>query len=460
MMVHRLSRCWAMAWFWGGGGIGALLAQQVAPESRAFVTVDAPAEAYVSQPVEVVITLGYDAEWFAAHAVSLFRQQLDVPFHVEVPWLQAAPERAVTFLPVADEAQRQQVAIGDRMVAGLKLAVVERDGRSFQRVAVRARWLPLVDGVSQIAPVRLRFAYANEFREHLLRGREPIDQQLQDVRSQALELRVLPLPKDAPMGFGGAVGDFRVEATSGGEEVCVGDVFQVEVTIVGDGNRERFAALQPPALDGFHVQGVREVRVDGARRFVLDVLALRPQVTEMPGVPFVAFSPTKQQFVTSHSTSVPVRVLPQREGVALAKNIQQLIDEDAAKQVKGMPGWVFRWGFIALTVVGLLLYRRGQSSKGRRQLSDAVQQLRLTFTKDQDADRTADAFERVMTVLAGVERFVVPAVWNGLTARGLAPEGLKQLQSLHAELDAARFGGPPPPAEAVMAVVDTVVAAS
>ncbi|MFT4511947.1 MAG: hypothetical protein ACI91B_000631, partial [Planctomycetota bacterium] len=76
------------------------------------------------------------------------------------------------------------------------------------------------------------------------------------------------------------------------------------------------------------------------------------------------------------------------------------------------------------------------------------------------ADRTADAFEKVMTKLAGGGRFSAPSVWQDLKARGVAPEGLKQLQAVHAQLDAARFGGPMPAAELVMGPVDTLVAAS
>jgi hypothetical protein len=208
------------------------------------------------------------------------------------------------------------------------------------------------------------------------------------------------------------------------------------------------------------VQGVVERRGQGGRQFVLDVVALRPGVTEMPGVPFVAFSPAQQQFVTITSGSVPVRVLPQRDGVALAKNVQQLVDADAAAQRQGIPEWVYRWGFIALLLLGLGLLRLGRLKRGRRALGDAVHELRLALTQGHDPDRTADAYERVLAVVAGGGGFAVPSVWQDLSARGLAPDGLQLLQGLHAELDAARFGGPAPAADAVMAAVDTLVAAS
>lgn len=437
--------------------LAALPAQQ---EARVVVEVSANSQAYASQPLEVVIVVGYDAAWFEQHGVSLFRQQVDVPFHLDVPWLLASPDQVVSVEPCVAELAIARVAVGDRIVAGKRLLQVQRDGRSFEQIELRCRWLPLVDGVHQIEPVTVHFAYANEFREHLLRGREPVDQQEQRVLSAGSQLTVLPIPVDSPPDWTGAVGQFAIAATSGGEQVHVGEVFQVEVTIIGEGNLERFAAIKPPLLDGFHVQGVVERSVDGARRFVIDVLALRPGLTEMPGVPFAVFAPLAGQFATLQSEPVPVRVMPQRVDVALAKNVQELIDADAASQETGMSSSVVRWVFIALMVFGLLLHRRGRTRNGKRALQDAVHDLRMATAVGEDPERRADAFERVMTLLAGGGPFSSPGIWKDLEARGVAAEGLAQLRALHAELDAARFGGPVPEVEAVMGPVETVVAAS
>tara|TARA_R110002072_G_scaffold87129_8_gene196758 strand:+ start:24705 stop:26096 length:1392 start_codon:yes stop_codon:yes gene_type:complete len=448
---------WTSAAFVAVALLAGVCAQE---EARVFIEVDCPSEVYQSQPIEVVITLGYDDVWFEEHGVSLFRQHVDVPFHVDVPWVLAAPERAVTFVMATDANNHARVAVGDRILDGRRLTPEDRDGRSFARVELRCRWLPLSSGNSTVAPVRVRFAYANEFRDNLLRGREPVDQQQVSVSSVARQLQVQPLPNDAPPEWSGAVGEFELEATSRGEQVHVGESFQVEVTIRGDGNHERFAALRPPTLDGFHVQGVVERRIEGARRFVLDVLALRKGVSEMPGVSFVSFSPAAKAFITTTTATVPVKVLPQREGVALTPPIQELVDKDLAKQDQGVSTSVYRWGFVALAILGLVLQRRSLSRKGHRALQDAVHQLRLALTKPGDADRTADAFEAVMAKLAGGGRFSAPSVWKDLQARGVAAEGLKQLQAVHAELDAARFGGPMPSAVSVMGPVDTLVAAS
>lgn len=427
--------------------------------SRVFVEVLSSPEAYESQPVDVVIRIGYDAAWFEEHGVALIRQEVDVPFHLMVPWLLASPGRDVRLVPFEGEFGMARVPVGDQVVAGVRQLQTTREGRTFEQVEVRCRWLPLATGTQEVAPVSVRFAYANQFREHLLRGREPVDRQEQRVASARGELRVLAIPSDAPPGWSGAVGEFAVDALSGGEQVHVGGQFVVEVTIHGDGNLGQFPAIKPPSIDGFYVQGVVEEKVEGARKFILDVLALRPGVTSMPGVSIVTFSPAQGRYVTTVSDSVPVRVIPRPDGLALSKRIQQLVDEDAASQQTGAPDWIFRWGFIVLMLLGLWVHRYGRTRNSRRSVGDAVHALRVATAVGSDPERVASAYERVISQVAGGGGFSTPGVWQDLEARGVAKEGLDQLRSLHAELDAARFGGPLPDAGAVMDAVETLVAA-
>jgi len=440
-----------------GVSLVALLAQE---EDRVFVEVLYPESAYLSQPVEVVVTLGYDEAWFAEHGVALFRQQVDAPFHVAIPWALPDAEHTVVFVAPKEESGLMRVAVGDRIVSAVRLPPSERAGRTFTLLRLRCRWLPLAAGISSIAPVRVRFAYADEFRDNLLRGREPVDQKQIEVVSAAGRLEVATLPGDAPAAWHGAVGDYSVDATSGGERIHVGESFQVEVTIQGDGNYEQFSTLRPPSIDGFHVLGVVERRLLGSRLFILDVLALRPGLNEMPGISFVAFSPTAKQYVTTKSASVPVTVLAQREDVAVSQQIQELIDEDRASRDSDDARSPLRWAFVVLAVLGLVLQRRHVQRKGNRSIANAVEQLRLALSQDADPDNVATAFEVVMVRVAGGGAFSAPGVWQDLQARGVAPEGLRQLQSLHAQLDAARFGGPVPKLNAVMGPVETLVSSS
>ena len=54
----------------------------------------------------------------------------------------------------------------------------------------------------------------------------------------------------------------------------------------------------------------------------------------------------------------------------------------------------------------------------------------------------------------------MPGTWDRLRNRGVAPDGLDELQRLHELLDAARFGGPLPEAERIMAPAETLATAA
>ena len=60
--------------------------------ARAFVEVEtARSTAFVGEVVRVQVRIGFDAVWFAEHAVPLFRREMDVPLSLHLPWLEALP---------------------------------------------------------------------------------------------------------------------------------------------------------------------------------------------------------------------------------------------------------------------------------------------------------------------------------------------------------------------------------
>lgn len=425
--------------------------------ARCYVVVNAPEQAFVQEPVAVRVTIGWDRAWFDKFGVTMIRQKTDAPVHVDVPWLRAAPERAVTFGPTPSDALTATVAVGDRMIEAVVLGDEVRDGRTFARVQLGCRWLPLTAGRQAIDPVRVRYAYATEFRDHLLRGREPMDRKDADVRSEARQLSVRRLVGEAPADYTGAVGDFDVEVTSGGQQVHVGDTFQIEMFVRGDGNLERFRKPQRAPLDGFHVQGVVERERDGGRVFQFDVVALREGMTGLEGLSLVSYSPETESFVRLGGDAVPVRVLPRREGVELPESVEELIREDALARSSGS-AW-YRWVFVGLAVGGLVLHRFGQGRRRRRRLDSVMNELRAALGGE-DAARSASAFEALLARVGGGETFAAPIVWESLQKRGVAPEGVLRLKELHAALDQARFGGPMPDAADVLAAAETLYVAA
>ena len=62
--------------------------------------------------------------------------------------------------------------------------------------------------------------------------------------------------------------------------------------------------------------------------------------------------------------------------------------------------------------------------------------------------------------VGGGETFASPVSWDSLVERGVARQGVARLKDLHAALDQARFGGPPPDAGDVLAAAETLSAAA
>lgn len=427
---------------------------------RAFLEIDGlGAPLYEQQPRTVIVRVGYDAEFFAVAGVPMFRQRFDVPFHLNVPWLRAADDRAVTWLPAADGVE---VPVGDRAVRAARAGTRDVGGRAFDVLELRCRWLPLVAGTSAVAPVELRYAFATEWIDSLVAGRQPVDRQDARVASSAGELTVRPLPAPRPAGFFGAVGAFAVAARAATDRVRVGERFDVELRVTGDGNLERFPPPPPPALPGFHVQGVAERAAADGRTFVLDVLALRAGATALPAMELVVFAPAIGAYETVRTEPVPLVVSPAADPEALPERVRRLIDADVAAR-RAAHRWPFwAWCLFGFALAAAAFVGRGVQARRtrRRRLAERRDAVRA-LAGDGDLGALANAFAALLQLAAGSSRVGADAadVAAALRDRGLGADVADRVLALRAEIEAARFGGPRPDAARVGAAADALAGA-
>jgi len=438
--------CWS-AW------AAAALAQQPADRAPLFVEVDGlPAEVFVQQSFALVVRIGVDSAWLQQHAVPMFQQKLDQPFHVVVPWLQAAEDRAVELLPPPAGTSTQRLAFGDRAVPFVVAGAREVDGRRFDLLTATLRWTALAPGRSLVAPVEVRYAFAERFVEDFLRGREPVDRQEATIASPAASLTVVPLPPLPPAGFCGAVGEFTLQASTTASAATVGSSVPLRLEVRGAGNLERMAPLPPPPLPGFHVQGVTSAMVAGARVFTLDLLPLRAGTTEVPPVPFVAFSPRERRYVKLTSAAVPLAVAPTPAGVELPPRVRERIDLDRLElaAANAWPAWVYG----ALASVALLGAFVVRALRRRAQVDRVALERyeRLVAALAVGPAEALVAFDACVLHAAG-DVTTVDAVWGALAQHGVAAVAVARLQAARQSLDAARFGGPSPAAAEVLAAV-------
>ncbi len=272
---------------------GAALAQE-----RAFVEVTAPKDAvYVGEPVLLTLRLGYDREFFRAHAVPLFPRRTDVTLHVQaqVPGgpAEARPPRGPTF------------ALNDAVAEAESLPDEKRDGRAFAVLAWSRRFTPVEAGEIVVPAPTLRYVHATVFEEDFVVGRIARDPKDAVVSGSPLALRILPLPAEGrPGGFEGAVGRFTIEAACDRTAVDAGEIFRLTVTIRGEGN----ATMPRLDLPRFHVFGT--VFPDEGRTAVHDIAALSADVKEIPAIPFAFFDPGSPSYRIVRTDPIPLEVRP------------------------------------------------------------------------------------------------------------------------------------------------------
>ncbi|TAH34439.1 MAG: hypothetical protein EYC70_15980 [Planctomycetota bacterium] len=290
-----------------------------AAAAHAFLEVVSPHSAYfVHEPVQVRLRFGFDPEFFASHALQLSPRRLDVPAHVQAPWLEDLPG-AVLLDPGADETAagpRLSFALNDGVAEAAPVAERAPDGRTFTVLEIRRSFLPAGAGELVIPGPLLRFAHATRFHDDLVNGRVPADRREALVRGAPLTLTIRPLPEEGrPPEFSGAVGRFTLQAEARPRALALGDTLQLLLHIEGQGNLAFFEPPRLEPLEGFHVYGLIDDRGATRRTITYDLVPLRPDVVEVPPIRFAFFDPQAPDgYHSVHTEPIPIRVGPPPAG--------------------------------------------------------------------------------------------------------------------------------------------------
>ncbi len=407
---------------------------------------------YVQQVAPVTLRIGFDAQFVRDSAVPLFAQRLDQPFQVVVPWLAGDEALHVAVLAPAGDVRTHRIAVGEQVLPLALATSQQRAGRTYEVLELQFVLQPQQPGPMALAAVALRHAFATRFVEDFLRGRQPADRQEATLVATMPAIEVLPLPPDAPAGFGGAVGAFAVTATLASKPRAVGDSFLVELVVTGDGNLATMPAPSPPSLAGFHVQGVSSGRTQGRAVFALDVLALRAGEVALPPLPFVAFDPHRSTYVTLATQPLPLTIAPAT--AALPERVQRLVAADGRTVAAAAPRAWWPWAVAVVGGLGLALLPFLVRARRRQQrFVQARQALEQAFAAGPNA--TLAAFEAVLAAASGVDAFS-DTTWSALHAR-LGGDAIAPLRELHTAFDQARFGAVPPTPAACEATLAKVL---
>lgn len=215
----------------------------------------------------------------------------------------------------------------------------EADGdQTFTVVSAERTLIPDRAGVFELEPIAVtirrvtRWARDRDpledlgFGSSLLRDvmgdrRRPAKTELLRAAGKPLQLEVKPFPSEGrPESFVGAVGDgFSLEVAADRTVVRVGDPITLQVRLRGGGNLEN-ASLPALSADGgldpakFRLpeeEIAGELR-DGVKQFAVTVRVQDESVAELPALAYSWFDPQTEEYHTTRSKPIALRVMPAR----------------------------------------------------------------------------------------------------------------------------------------------------
>jgi hypothetical protein len=196
----------------------------------------------------------------------------------------------------------------------------EINGRIYQFLAFKTAITPVKSGTIDITPAELPAAIQ-------MRSSRPSDDffgslfgSMSDFREEAVKTRpitleVKPLPKEGrPAEFGGAIGQFSLEATANPKKAGANDPISLNVRVSGRGN---FDGMSPPALidaegwrtyppgEKFTPSASDPIGFMGEKTFEFMLLAREDQ-SFTPVAEFSYFDPSIEKYVTLKTPKIAV----------------------------------------------------------------------------------------------------------------------------------------------------------
>lgn len=244
------------------------------------------------------------------------------------------------------------------------------NGGQFRRYAYRRAFFPLTPGNYLVPPATLRYSvpesdgYSSQTRPA-------------SVQSAPDTFVALPLPTSGqPVGFTGAVGEFRDTIWTDGAAARMGDTFVVTVRVSGVGNLN---LLPRPALQiawASIVTGDERVvwdstgsAVRGAKEFDWIVT---PKVTgdmAVPPVRYDYFNPATHRYETATTALVPITVAAAgRPSVDTARQVRDTIGDSPfpvlirAARANALAIAIFASALALVLIVALVIMRRRKQS--------------------------------------------------------------------------------------------------
>lgn len=136
------------------------------------------------------------------------------------------------------------------------------------------------------------------------------------IRSNALTIHVKKLPANAPFGFSGTVGNFKIKAVANPQEVSTDDALTYKITISGLGN---IKLIDKPQIEFPHDFDVWDPTIKnnikntaegsrGSKTFEYIIQARHPGDFTIPSFAFSYFDVNTRKYKTIQTEAIPIKV--------------------------------------------------------------------------------------------------------------------------------------------------------
>ncbi len=161
-----------------------------------------------------------------------------------------------------------------------------------------------------------------------------------DVGVPPISVVIRDLPTEGrPASFGGAVGQFRLEAIAQPREVAVGEPITLLLRVLGQGNWDTVTAPTVDASDDFRRYEAKLVGQDaaaGQKTFELVMIPKQAGITNLPGISFSYFDPVAGRFETQHQDPLPIRVAGQSASTRIIHALEETPASTQPRTTRGV----------------------------------------------------------------------------------------------------------------------------
>ncbi len=194
------------------------------------------------------------------------------------------------------------------------------------------------------------------------------------IRSNGTRVDVKPLPDGVPDAFIGGVGDFSLQARLNTNRLRQGEVVELQVNIIGNGNLQNVEAPAIQLPKGSILYGDPEesdsiqftsAGAEGKRTFTYFIQMNKAGVVNIPPVEIAYFDLEKEEYIELTHVFPEIEVQPSKNAVALPDEEKTVAEEATKNYVQALrtekeepphyPIWMKHWGTSLILCSPLLL---------------------------------------------------------------------------------------------------------